>query len=244
VDGAMTADRPGRFATTRWSLVVAAGETSSEETRTALAEWCEIYWYPVYAFARRSGLNADEAADSTQGFFAELLEKNYLGQAEQSRGRFRTFLLTAYRHHAAKQREKGAALKRGGGTVTLCLDYDDGERRYVIEPADGMTPERLYERGWAVALLGRVLELLREDYRSSGKSSLFEALCPILVDGGAARSYRELGQALEMSEAAVKVAAHRLRRRYAGRLRSEIATTVTSEREVDDEIRSLLQAIG
>ena len=189
-------------------------------------------------------MNADEAADSTQGVFIELIEKNYLGQAEQSRGRFRTFLLTAYRHHASKQREKGAALKRGGGATTLSLDYDDGERRYVIEPADGMTPERLYERGWAVALLGRVLEQLREDYRSSGKSSLFEALCPIVVDGGAGSSYRELGQALGMSEAAVKVAAHRLRQRYAGRLRSEIATTVTSEQEVDGEIRSLLQALS
>ncbi len=223
---------------------MAAAEKSSGEPVAALAEWCQLYWYPVYAFARRSGLNADEAADSTQSFFSELLEKNYLGQAERSRGRFRTFLLTAYRHHATKQREAGAALKRGGGVAPLSLDYDDGERRYVVEPADGMTPERLYERGWAVALLGRVLELLRTEYSDSGKSSLFESLVPILIDGGAEQSYRELGRSLRMSEAAVKVAAHRLRQRYARRLRAEIGATVATDADIDDEIRALLKALA
>jgi RNA polymerase sigma-70 factor (ECF subfamily) len=243
VTGPAPAGSP-RFATTRWSLVVSAGSDSSPEGRAALESLCAAYWYPLYAFARRGGEEAHGAQDLVQGFFAELLEKDWLRQADRSRGRFRTFLLAAFRHHASHEREKARALKRGGGRAPLPLDFEDGEGRYLREPVDDRTPERLYERRWALTLLDAALARLREDHERAGRIDLFDALRGTLAAGGPEAPWAEVGARLGMSEGAVKVAAHRLRKRYREVLRQAIAETVADPSEVDDEIRTLLGALA
>ena len=233
-----------RFATTHWSLVVSAGSDSSPEGRAALESLCASYWYPLYAFARRGGAEAHAAQDLVQGFFAELLEKDWIRQADRGRGRFRTFLLAAFRHHASHEREKARALKRGGGRKVLPLDFETGEGRYQLEPADERTPERLFERRWALTLLDAALARLREEHERSGRLDLFEALRGTLVAGGASSPWAEVGAKLGMTEGAVKVAAHRLRRRYREVLRRAIGETVADPSEVDDEIRHLMESLG
>jgi len=233
-----------RFATTRWSLVVSAGSDSSPEGRAALESLCGSYWYPLYAFARRGGEDAHGAQDLVQGFFAELLEKDWLRQADRSRGRFRTFLLAAFRHHASHEREKARALKRGGGKPPLPLDFEAGEGRYLREPADDRTPERLFERRWALTLLESTLARLEEEHGKAGRGHLFEALRGTLVAGGPEAPWAEVGARLGMSEGAVKVAAHRLRRRYREVLRQAISETVADPSEVDDEIRHLMGSLA
>jgi RNA polymerase sigma-70 factor (ECF subfamily) len=234
-----------RFATTRWSIVVAAGAGEDTEGRAALESLCGAYWYPLYAFERRRGTAAADAQDLVQGFFAELLEKDVLRQADRERGRFRTFLIAAFRHFASREREKGRALKRGGGRRILPLDFEDGESRYLREPVDARTPETIYERRWALTLLDGALGRLREEHRAAGREDLFEALRGTLgAGGGPAEPYAALGERLGMSEGAVKVAVHRLRRRYREVLRAAIAETVADPSEVDDEIRHLLEALA
>jgi RNA polymerase sigma factor (sigma-70 family) len=231
-----------RFATTRWSIVVAAGAAADTEGHAALESLCRAYWYPLYAFERRGGTPAADAQDLVQGFFAELLEKDYLRQADRERGRFRTFLLAAFRHYASKEREKARALKRGGGRKPLPLDFGDGEDRYLREPADLRTPETVYERRWALTLLDGTLDRLRLEHEASGRSDLFEALRGTL-SGGDSAPYADIGTRLGMSEGAVKVAVHRLRKRYRELLRAAIAETVAEPSAVDDEIRHLLEAV-
>lgn len=235
-----------RFETTRWSLVVSAADASDGTSRRALDELCRAYWYPVYAFARRSGRDTESARDLTQGFFAELLEKGYLGQADRARGRFRTFLLTAFRHHASKDRERESAIKRGGGVehVALELDYDDGERRYRLEASDAESPERAFERRWALELLSGVLRSLRDDYRATGKGAMFDLLEPSLSHERGSKPFGEVAAEVGMSEAAVKVAAYRMRRRYRDRLRAAIQATVADPEDVDDELRHLRGAVA
>jgi RNA polymerase sigma factor (sigma-70 family) len=234
-----------RFATTRWSLVVSAGSDSSPEGRAALESLCAAYWYPLYAFERRGGTAAEDARDMVQGFFAELLEKDYLAQADRERGRFRTFLITAFRHFASKARERERALKRGGGRPNLPLDFEDGESRYLREPSDERTPERLFERRWALTLLDEAMARLRAEHAAAGRGELFEALRGCLGAGGRETGpYAGIGARLGMSEGAVKVAVHRLRRRYRDVLRAAIAETVADPSEVDDEIRHLMEALS
>jgi len=233
-----------RFATTHWSLVVSAGSDSTPEGRAALESLCASYWYPLYAFARRGGDDAHAAQDLVQGFFAELLAKDWIRQADRGRGRFRTFLLAAFRHHASHEREKARALKRGGGKAPLPLDFEGGEGRYLREPADERTPEVLFERRWALTLLDAALARLREEHEKAGRLDLFEALRGTLVAGGPDAPWASVGERLGMSEGAVKVAAHRLRRRYREVLRQAIAETVADPSEVDDEIRHLMDSLG
>jgi RNA polymerase sigma-70 factor (ECF subfamily) len=225
-------------------MVVAAGEKDTPEAEVALATLCERYWYPLYAFLRRRGRKAHDAQDLVQGFFAALLEKDYLLDADRERGRFRTFMLAALRHFASHERDKANALKRGGGRKRLSLDFDDGEKRYSLEPVEEITPERMFERRWALTLLDRVLGRLRDEYAGSGKAELFDALKPLLGGPGTARPYRDIGEDLEMSEGAVKVAAHRVRKRYRDALRQEIEETVDGPEAVDDEIRHLMAALA
>ena len=239
----MSAPRRSRFATTQWSLVVAASETEMPAARGALADLCEVYWYPLYAFARRSGADPDTARDQTQGFFAELIDKNVVGQADRQRGRFRTFLIAAFRHHRGHERQKANAAKRGAGELPLSQDLAAAERWYDSEPQETVTPESLYERRWALTLLERVLESLREEYEAAGRHALFRELEPLLVGASTAGPYREIGERLGMSEAAIKVAAHRLKQRYAARLREAIAATVARPEEVDEELRFLIAAV-
>ncbi|MDJ0523509.1 MAG: sigma-70 family RNA polymerase sigma factor [Planctomycetota bacterium] len=233
-----------RFHTTRWSLVAAASAGEGEQARAALEELCAAYWYPLYAFQRRRGSDIEEASDLVQGFFAALLEKGYVAQADKDRGRFRTFLMTALRHFASKEWAKAKALKRGGGKAQLSLDFEDGERRYQLEPSGGVTAEALFERRWALTLIERALERLAAEHRgaSSEKAERFEALRPYL-SGRGAEPYRDVGLRLGMTETAVKVAVHRMKGRYRDLLRDEIAQTVGAEAEIDDEIRRLMGAL-
>ena len=232
-----------RFASTRWSVVVAAGQRGSPESEAALATLCRLYWYPLYAYARRRLPNAADAQDLTQEFFSRLLEKDYLQQADRQRGRFRAFLLTAFKHFLSKEHERARAQKRGGGRTPLPLDFDGGERRYHREPSHEATPEALFERGWALTLLEQGLVRLREELARAGKERLFESLKGTLLVEDTPRSYAELAGELGMSAEALKVAAHRLRRRYRELIRAEIAQTVTTDEEIDDELRDLFAAV-
>jgi RNA polymerase sigma-70 factor (ECF subfamily) len=234
----------GRFASTRWSLVVAAGQRDLPESQEALASLCRLYWYPLYAYARRRLPRPEDAQDLTQEFFAWLLAGNCLQRADRSRGRFRSFLLAAFQHFLAHERERASAQKRGGGRKVLSLDFLSGERRYQCEPGHEATPETLYERGWALTLLEETLARLREEQVVAGKERLFERLKGTLTGADAVRPYAELAAELGMSAEAVKVAAHRLRRRYGELLRAEIAQTVTTPEEIDDELRDLFAAVS
>jgi RNA polymerase sigma-70 factor (ECF subfamily) len=232
------------FATTRWTVVAAAGERSSPEGRRALAELCTAYWYPLYAFVRRKGWQPAEAQDLTQAFFAELLERDRLRMADQHRGRFRAFLMASLNHFIANQWRQAQALKRGGGLQPLSLDFASGERRYGLEPAHECTPERIFERRWAMTLLDQALARLREEYESAGKLPLFEALKAHLGGDDERLPYDELALRLDTSAGALRVAAHRLRQRCREILREEIAETVASPDQIDDELQALFRAVA
>ena len=233
----------GRFATTHWSMVQAARGPASTEAHEALATLCEAYWYPLYAFVRRRGHDPDEARDLTQAFFAILLEKGYLQAADQRRGRFRTFLMAACGHFLSKEQDRARAIKRGGGRSPISLDLDDGENRYLREPSHSMTPERLFDRRWALTLLDRVIGLLGEEYARAGKTPLFERLKDALIGESVGPTYARIAADLGMTEAAIKVAAHRLRKRFRSLLRDEIGTTVATPDEIDEELGHLFEAM-
>jgi RNA polymerase sigma-70 factor (ECF subfamily) len=235
---------PRQFASTRWSLVAAAGQRESPESAAALASLCRLYWYPLYAYARRRLTTAEDAQDLTQDFFARLLEKEYLRQVDRQRGSFRAFLLTAFKHFLAKERDRAHAQKRGGGRSHLPLDFQVGERRYQLEPIHAADAEALYERRWALTLLEQTLAQLRDELTRAGKGRLFEALKGTLTGEDAPRPYAELADEMGLSVEAVKVTAHRLRRRYGELLRTEIAQTVSTPEEIEDELRALFAALG
>lgn len=232
-----------RFATTHWSLVLAAAQRDSPESARALAALCEAYWYPLYAFARRRGHGPEDAQDLTQGFFAALLEKEYLRVADSGRGKFRSFLLTAFQHYISKEHARARAQKRGGNCRHLSLDFEVGESRYTREPAHLATPEKIYQRRWAIMLLDRVLTNLSEEYGRTGKAALFDRLRIFLAGEQSTQPYAQVAAELEMTEGALKVAVHRLRRRYRELLRAEIAQTVERPDDVDDELRQLFDAV-
>jgi RNA polymerase sigma factor (sigma-70 family) len=232
-----------QFATTRWTMVLSAGRRSSPQSRAALAALCETYWYPLFVYARRRGLDANDAADLIQDFFANLLEKETIGAADPLRGRFRSFLLAALTNFLANLRRRRRARKRGGGKALVSIDQADAETRYRLEPADVETPERLFERRWALTVLERAMDQLRDDYARSGKTELFERLSACIGVSGAGVSYDEVAAALAMTEGAVKTAVHRLRRRLREVLRDEIAHTVDRPEDVDDELRELIAAL-
>jgi RNA polymerase sigma-70 factor (ECF subfamily) len=228
------------FPQTRWSLVVQAAAADEEQSRAALEELCTIYWFPLYAYARRDGKSPEDAADLTQGFFAKLLSDENLKQARQERGKLRSYLLSAMRNFIVSQARHQSRLKRGGGRLIQSLDLDDAEQRYRADLASGQTPEVLYERRWAITLLDRALAALQHDYAVAEKAEVFAALHGFLGGGDAqGATYAETGTDLGMSEGAVKVAVHRMRKRYRHFLREEVRQTVTREEEIDDEIAHL-----
>lgn len=232
-----------QFQTTQWSLVAAAGNGASAEARGAMENLCRAYWYPVYAFIRRRGRQPDDARDLAQEFFARLIEKEHLESADPQRGRFRTFLLTALTRFLINQYEHDAAQKRGGGESPLSLSVDEGETRYLREPADHWTAERLFERRWALTVLGQTLAALRAEHETAGKLELFDALKVYLTGESGAPPLRQAAERLDMTEGSVKVAIHRLRQKYRELLRRQIAETVADESEVEDELRALLAAL-
>jgi RNA polymerase sigma-70 factor (ECF subfamily) len=236
--------RDASFATTRWSVVLAAGRRSSADADQALAELCHGYWVPLYAYVRRRVGSAEEARDLTQEFFARLLEKNVLAAARPQRGRFRSFLLTACQHFLTNEWGRARAQKRGGGRPVLPLDFDRGDSRYSLEPADRWTPERLYERQWALTLLDHVLDRLRADQIQAGQAERFERLKPFLAGTPPGTSQAEAAQTAGLSEGAFKVALHRLRRRYRDLLREEVAQTLDAGEDVEEEIRALLHSLS
>jgi RNA polymerase sigma-70 factor (ECF subfamily) len=241
--GSHGSPRGDRFTTTRWSLVTAAGEMDNPAARDALAVLCETYWRPVYVYVRRRGVVREEALDLTQGFFARLLEKRYLKDARRERGRFRTFLLTAVKRYLAKEWERARAQKRGGGRPLIPLDAREAEDTYRLEPADNVTPEVVFDRRWARTVLGTALSRLRREMAGRELARRFELLRPYLAGDGPA-GYRELAGELELSESAVKVTVHRMRRRLREILRDEVAQTIGDPADVDGELRHLLAVLG
>jgi RNA polymerase sigma factor (sigma-70 family) len=232
----------GNFPTTRWTLVVAAGDPARQESRAALVSLCEAYWYPLYAYVRRRGHSVAEAQDLTQEFFVRVLEGRYLDRADREKGRFRSFLLTSLKFFLADEMDKTRAQKRGGAAL-LPFEVSSGEDLYRREPANEETPESIFERRWAHSLLDNVLERLRDEFVQHGRLDHFNKLKVFLL-GQADAPYAVLARELEMSEGALKVAIHRLRKRYRDVIRLEIAETVADATEVEPELRYLAAKLG
>jgi RNA polymerase sigma-70 factor (ECF subfamily) len=233
-----------RWETTNWSLVLRAGGDDSATAREALAGLCEAYWYPVYALVRRYGHGATDAEDLTQAYFARFLEKDWVKDVSPEHGRFRAFLLVSVRNFLHNERDRERALKRGGGRRLVELDGVDAEHRYGLEPAETSTPETLFEKAWAESVLGRALERLRAEMGDAQEAERFEQLKGHLTGDEPAAAYRELAERWGVGEPAVRVAVHRLRKRFGRALRQEIAATVADPAEVGEELRHLLSAVG
>jgi RNA polymerase sigma-70 factor (ECF subfamily) len=233
-----------RFATTSWTTVLAAQGAPSTEARAALEVLCAVYWYPLYTFVRRQGHDAEEAQDLTQAYFVELLEKGYLADYDPARGRFRSFLKVSVKNFLSKERDKAQTWKRGGRTRTFSLEAQDAEGRYRYEPVDRLTPEEVFERRWALTVLERALGRLREEQAEANRAREFERLEGFLSGQGEKVSYRELAAELGTSENALRTTVHRLRRRFASLLREEVGGTVSSQQQVDEELKHLLGVVG
>jgi RNA polymerase sigma-70 factor (ECF subfamily) len=231
------------FVTTHWSVVLAAGHGDTTRAADAMAHLCQAYWYPLYAYARRRGSSPHDAQDLTQEFFARLLAGNWIAEADQQRGRFRSFLLSAMKHFMANEWNKAQTQKRGGGQPILSLNDDSAEHRYRLEPAEQATPESLFERGWALTLLDGVLARLEEEYRREGKQAWMEAMRPALTSDRGALDYAEMAAKLDVMETAARVAVHRLRQRYRQLIRAEVASTVAAPEEVEAEMHHLFEVL-
>ncbi len=230
-----------QFGQTHWSVVLsAAGRQNPSHAAESLEKLCSLYWRPLYAYVRRQGQSPHDAQDLTQEFFLRLLRKDFLESVDQGKGRFRSFLLAALKHFLSNERDRARAQKRGGGQSPLPLDFTGEETHLGFQPVDNLTPEIIFERRWATTLLEQALARLRQDYASQGKELLFEQLKTTLTEGRGSVAYSALAARLNLSEAAVKMAAHRLRQRYRECLRAEIAQTVATAGEVEDELRHVL----
>lgn len=237
------APRQAVFATTHWSVVKSAGRNDTTQAQGALARLCEVYWYPLYAYVRHRGHSPEDAEDLTQEFFIRLLEKGTLAHADPARGRFRSFLLASFNHFLAHEWEKSRALKRGGDQKMVSLDVATAEQWYALELADQSAPDKAFQKRWAIALLRQVLDRLDGEYCEQGKRELFAVLKDTITGTRDAQSNAELGRRLNMTEGAVKVAVHRLRKRYRELLQAEIASTVSTPDEAAEELRQLFDAL-
>jgi RNA polymerase sigma-70 factor (ECF subfamily) len=239
---------PASFPSTQWSRILAArqGDPAGTEARTALADLCRAYWYPLYAFIRRRDHDPEAAQDLTQEFFARLLEADFLAGVDRAKGKFRAFLLAACTHFLSNQRDLLRAQKRGGGQRILSIDAADAEGRYTLEPSHRLTPEALFTRRWALTVLAQALDRLRDEHQAAGAAQRerFEVLRATLTSDGGRVPYAELAARLGLTEGAVQVAVHRLRRRYREILRQSIAATLEDPADVDDEIRDLFAALA
>ena len=234
----------GRFATTHWSVVLAAGRPKSATYQQALETLCKTYWFPLYAYLRRNGYDGHRAQDYTQAFFTGLLAKGGLGLVDPKRGKFRSFLLASLKHFVSNERARARAKKRGGDQKVLSLDFENAENQYALEPRDDLSPEKLFERSWALTVLERTMDRLKEESIRTDKQKIFERLKSYLIAEKSSAPYSDAAEELNITEGAVRVAVHRLRKRYGELLRDEIAQTVTSDEQVDEEIRDLFDALG
>ena len=232
-------NRARQFATTRWSMIASAGKMSSPNSKQALETLCETYWLPLYAYVRRRVDSTAEAQDLTQAFFVAFLEKNYVGDANPQRGRFRAFLLTAFKHFLSKRWEKALAQKRGGGQTVVSLDFRAADSKMNIDPASGLTAEQLYDQQWAITLLECVFVRLEEEHADATANSRFQRLKVFIIGDNPGVTYEQVADDLQMTEPAVRKAVSRLRQRYRDLLRAEIGETVAGPEDVEDEIRNL-----
>lgn len=232
------------FVTTRWTVVLSAGRKSSPQSDRALGELCQMYWFPLYAYVRRRGYSKEDAEDLTQAFFERFLGKNYLEGLNAERGKFRAFLLASLKHFLANEWDRSQRQKRGGGAQHLSLDWQSAEERLQHEAPDTGSPDRIFDREWALALLERVIVRLRDDCDAQGKLTLFEQAKGYLMVGEQMIPYAQAAKALAMDEGAVRVAVHRLRQRYRELLRDEIAQTLADPAQVQDELQSLQAALA
>ncbi len=233
-----------RFATTHWSVVLAAGSCSSLQYEQALSNLCHVYWFPLYSYLRRRGCDSHQAEDCTQAFFTRLLEKNTLRRADRNRGRFRSFLLTSLKNFLSDEWDRARSQKRGGDKRILSLDAVAAETRYTLEPADRLSPDKLFERSWALAVLKQAMDQLKKESMTAGKMPLFDHLKNLLTSKTETVSYRSVAAKLDMSEDAVKAAVYRLRKRYRELVREEIAQTVATEEQLEEEIKGLFAALA
>jgi RNA polymerase sigma factor (sigma-70 family) len=233
-----------RFATTHWSLVLAAGDSSSPQHEQALSRLCRVYWFPLYAYLRRRGHDAHQAEDYTQGFFAQVLDKRRLCGVRPKPGKFRSFLLVALKNFVSDEYDRASAIKRGGAKEQLSLNFAAAENQYTLEPTHDLSPEKLFERAWALTLLEQTMDRLESELACENKKGLFDALRVYVCGEPTGLTYLQVATQLNMTESAVKVAVHRLRRRYRELLRNEIAQTVLTEDQVDEEINFLFTAVA
>ncbi len=233
-----------QFASTFWTVVLAAGDTGSPTADAALERLCGIYWYPLYTFVRRRGYDAHEAQDLTQEFFARLLEKDFLRAVDRNKGKFRSFLLAALQNFLAKDWRRSRAQKRGGNLSFLSLGDASAEQLYLQVPASGLSAERVFEQQWAIALLGQTVARLQTEFRDAGKEALFQQLKIFLTGEKREASCAELAARLGMTEGALKMAVSRMRQRYGELLRAEIANTVSSPDEIQEELHALFAALS
>jgi RNA polymerase sigma factor (sigma-70 family) len=238
------AENAAAFSTTHWSVIVEAAKGDSTVSAEALEKLCRIYWYPLYAFARRRGCSPEDAEDLSQGFFARLIEKESLKTVGPEKGKFRSFLLTAFSNFANNEREKQRTQKRGGLNLITSLDGTDAEQRYLHELADGLTPEKLFDRSWAFTVVDQVLCQLRDEYTAGNKLPVFAELQAYLTDEPDPGVIAVAAQRLQMGDGALKVALHRLRRRFGEHLRAQVASTVVSPDEVEEELRHLVASLS
>jgi len=235
---------PGRFVTTRWSVVMTARDKGSPESEAALQSLCQGYWHPLYAFVRRLGNSPHDAQDLTQEFFARLLEKNWLGAVERKRGRFRTFLIMALKRFLANEWDKSRSAKRGGGQALVPLDTDLAEERYLADPSPALSADHLYERRWALTLLDQAMARLRAEYEGDGRGQDFDRLKKYLTAERGAIPYAEIAGEIGASEGAARVAVHRLRKRFREVFRATVADTVSNAEDVDAEVRYVIEVLG
>jgi RNA polymerase sigma factor (sigma-70 family) len=232
------------FATTHWTVVLAAGQRHTPQSDRALEELCHAYWFPLYAYVRRRGYSKEDAEDLTQAFFARFLEKNFLDGLKAERGRFRAFLLASLKHFLANEWDRSQRQKRGGGQAHLSLDWQTADTQFQIASTAEPSPDRAFDREWAVALLGNVVARLQSECEAEGRGRQFAELKVCLTAGKGVLPHAEVARRLGMDETAVRVAAHRLRKRYRQLLRDEIAHTLSDPAQVDEEMRALFGAFA
>lgn len=239
-------DLDKRFPTTRWTLVLQAGRTDSEEARRAISSLCQLYWRPLYDFARSKGESPEASQDLVQGFFVTLLNRNYFTDLNPEKGRLRHYLKAAFRHFASDERDRAEAKKRGGGADILSLerDFAVGERGYLAEPAEARDPEKIFERRWALTVLGEAMRSIEDEHRASGRLDEYRLLVPFLEGDAGDTTYKDLAAKLGVTHSGVKMKALRLRKRLSEALRALVADTVADESEIEEELRFLSRALG